>query len=330
VLVATPDRLRCAFARPQAPAARRVDPPGAPDRAPISVPACELTVSSSTSSVPPGLQPLGETPSLRRYVAELWERREFAWAMATGELRSQHMDTALGNVWHLLNPVLLVAVYYLVFDVVLGVSRGVDHFIEFLAIGVLSYQWAQRSITSGAESITKNEGLIRSLQFPRALLPLGTIIKETLAFLPGVVLMLLVVIPREGITPMWALIVPAFVIQVAFNLGAAMFLARVADRFRDTVNLLPFFFRLVFYGSGVIYAVDTRFFDIFAANPWVTWFFVFNPFYAQLSLWRESLMTSQEIQYIEWMWVTAPVWAVVMLVLGVLVFRGGEKEYGRG
>ena len=250
--------------------------------------------------------------------------------MATGELRSQHMDTALGNVWHLLNPILLVAVYYLVFDVVLGVSRGVDHFIEFLAIGVLSYQWAQRSITAGAKSITGNEGLIRSLQFPRALLPLGTIIKETLAFLPGVALMLLVVIPREGITPMWALIVPVFLIQVLFNLGGAMFLARVADKFRDTVNLLPFFFRLVFYGSGVIYAVDQRFFDIFADNPWVMWFFVFNPFYAQLSLWRESLMTSQEIQHIEWMWITAPVWAVVMLVLGVVVFRGGEKEYGRG
>jgi teichoic acid transport system permease protein len=330
VLVAIGDRLRCARVGGQAASTRPDDPRGVTDRTPNSVSACELTVSSSTSSVPPGLQPLGETPSLRRYVGELWERREFAWAMATGELRSQHMDTALGNVWHLLNPILLVAVYYLVFDVVLGVSRGVEHFIEFLAIGVLSYQWAQRSITSGAQSITGNEGLIRSLQFPRALLPLGIIIKETLAFLPGVGLMLLLVIPREGITATWVLIVPAFVIQVCFNLGAAMLLARVADRFRDTVNLLPFFFRLVFYGSGVIYAVDTRFFDIFAANPWVTWFFVFNPFYAQLSLWRESLMTSQDIQYIEWMWITAPVWAVVMLVIGVLVFRGGEKEYGRG
>lgn len=288
-------------------------------------------MSSSASSVPPGLVSLGGNPPLRRYVRDLWSRREFAVATAMGELRSQHMDTALGNVWHLLNPILLVSVYFLVFDVVLGVSRGVDNFIGFLAIGVMSYQWAQRSITAGAKSISGNEGLIRSLQFPRALLPLGVIIKETIAFVPGVVLMLVVVVGTgEGITPDWLLVLPAFALQVTFNLGAALFLARVADRFRDTVNLLPFVFRLVFYGSGVIYAVDTRFFDIFEANPWVVKVFVANPFYAQLSLWREALMTSQDIQLVEWLWVSASAWAVVALVLGFVVFRRGEKEYGRG
>lgn len=286
---------------------------------------------TQSSEVPPGLHALGQTPTLRAYVAQLWDRRQFASAMATGKLRAEHMDTALGNVWHLLNPVLLIGVYYLVFGVILGVDRGVDNFIAFLAIGVLSYQWAQKSITAGAKSITDNEGLIRSLQFPRALLPIGVLIKETIAFLPGVVLMLVVVLAtREGISPNWLLIVPAFLIQVTFNLGAGLLLARVADRFRDTVNLLPFFFRLVFYGSGVIYAVDTRFLEVFQDNPWAVQVFVFNPIYAQLSLWREALMTSQDIQFIERMWVTAPVWALVMLLVGLLVFRGGEKEYGRG
>jgi teichoic acid transport system permease protein len=251
--------------------------------------------------------------------------------MAVGELRSQHMDTTLGNVWHLLNPVLLIAVYYIVFDIILDVSRGVDNFIAFLAIGVLSYQWAVRSITAGAKSIVSNEGLIRSLQFPRALLPVAATIKETISFLPGIVLMFLVVlITGEGFTPNWVLIVPAFVLQVGFNLGGGLLLARAADRFRDTMNLLPFFFRLVFYGSGVIYAVDTRFFDIFADNPWVVRIFIANPFYAQLSLWREALMTSQDIQFIGWLWISAATWSIVMLIVGVLVFRGGEKEYGRG
>ena len=325
------ERLRCVTAGERGRDGPSAGPRGAPDRAPTSVLACEPTVSSSTSNAPPGLIALGETPSLRRYVRDVWERRQFAWAMATGELRAQHMDTALGNVWHLLNPILLIAVYYLVFGVVLGVDRGVENFIAFLAIGVLSYQWAQRSIISGASSISSNEGLIRSLQFPRALLPLGVTIKETLAFLPGVVLMLLVVVMTgEGIRPSWVLVLPAFAIQVVFNLGAGMLLARAADRFRDTVNLLPFFFRLVFYGSGVIYAVDTRFLDIFQAHPWAVQVFVFNPFYAQLSLWRESLMTSQDIQFIERMWITAPAWAVAIFLLGLIVFRGGEKEYGRG
>jgi teichoic acid transport system permease protein len=275
--------------------------------------------------------PLGSTPSLRRYLKQIWERREFAVATATGELRAQHMDTTLGNVWHLLNPVLLISVYYLVFVVILDFTRGIDNFIAFLAIGVVSYQWAQRSITAGAKSITGNEGLIRSLQFPRALLPVGVIIKETLAFFPGVVMMVLVVLATgEGVTVSWLLAIPVFFLQIVFNLGAALLLARWADKFRDTVNILPFFFRLVFYGSGVIYAVDNRLEGVFEDYPWVAQAFVVNPFYSQLSLWREALMVSQPIQFVDWMWVSVVVWALVMLVVGLLVFRAGEKEYGRG
>ena len=291
-------------------------------------------MSSSASTVPPELKPLGGTPPLRRYLRDVWERRQFAWASAVGELRSQHMDTTLGNVWHLLNPILLISVYYLVFGVILQgtVDRGVgDAFIVFLAIGVLSYQWGQRSITAAARSITGNEGLIRSLQFPRALLPVGTILKETLSHLPGVALMMIVaLVYREGVTSNWALIVPIFVLQVTFNLGAGLLLARFADKFRDTINLLPFVFRLGFYGSGVIFLVDQRFWAFFEDYPWTTWVFVANPFYAQLSLWREALMTSLEIQNVGWLWVSASAWAVVTLVAGVIVFRAGEKEYGRG
>lgn len=288
-------------------------------------------MSSSISTVPPDLKPLGSTPSLRRYLREVWDRRQFAWASAMGEVRSQHMDTVLGNVWHLLNPILLIAVYYLVFGVVLDVDRGVgDNILGFIAIGVLTYQLAQRAITSAARSIIGNEGLIRSLQFPRALLPLGTMIKEALSFLPGLlVILVLVVVSGEGVTPAWALMAPVFVLQAIFILGAGMFLARVADRFRDTVNILPFVFRLGFYGSAVIYPVDERF-DVFETYPWISWIFVSNPFYAQISLWRESLMTTYGVDKVPWLWVSASLWAVAALVVGTIVFRAGEKEYGRG
>lgn len=297
---------------------------------PTFLPAYEPTVSSSTSS-PPDLIALGGKPPLRRYLRDIWERRQFAIASAFGELRSQHMDTTLGNVWHLLNPMLLIGVYYLVFDVILNFTRGIENLIGFLAIGVASYQWSQKSITSGAKSISGNEGLIRSLQFPRALLPIGVTIKETLAFFPAVGLMIVVVlVTGEGVTPQWALVVPIFLLQAMFNLGAALFLARVADKFRDTINLLPFVFRLVFYASGVIYAVDNRLEGVFEDHPWVAEAFVINPFYSQLSLWREALMTTQEIQFVGRMWLSVSIWAVAALVLGFLVFRGGEKDFGRG
>lgn len=279
----------------------------------------------------PDLIRLGGTPPLRRYLKELWERREFALTNAMGELRAQHFDTALGNLWHLLSPTLMIAVYYLVFGVILRTDRGVDNFVAFLAIGVFTYHWATRAITGGAKAIVSNEGLIRSLQFPRALLPISTVLQESMAFLSGAVVMVTVVlITGEGITVDWTLVVPVFTLQFLFCLGGAFITARAADRFRDTLNLLPFVFRLAFYASGVLYLVDSRFHTVFEANPWAEQAFLANPFYCLISLWRVALMTSVDLRNVDWMWTSATLWSLGLFILGLLYFRAGEKEYGRG
>ena len=66
------------------------------------------------------LRPLTTVLPARDYLAEMWSRRDFAVALPLEEVRSAHQDTLLGNVWHLANPMLSVAVYYLVFGVMLG------------------------------------------------------------------------------------------------------------------------------------------------------------------------------------------------------------------
>jgi len=287
-------------------------------------------VSTSSSPLPPGLVRLGGTPPFRDYLAQLWSRREFAHETALGELRAQHMDTTLGAIWHLLNPILQVAIYYLIFGLVLRVDHGVDNFIGYLAVGVFVFHWMNRAITGGASTIAGNEGLIRSLQFPRALLPIATVVRETLAFVPGILVMVVVVLlTGEGITVRWLLVPVAFVLGVLFCLGGAFLTARITDLLRDTQNLLPFVFRLVFYMSGVLYVVDSRFHEAFQ-HSWVRAAFIANPFYALLSIWRDALMTSQSIGNLTLLWLSAGTWAIVLAVAGLVVFRAGEKDYGRG
>lgn len=287
-------------------------------------------LSAADADAGAGLSRLGVTPPLGEYLGQVWRRREFAIENAVGELRSEHMDTALGNLWHLLNPILLIVVYYVVFDLILDATRGVTNFIGFLSVGIFAYQWATKAITGGARSIIGNEGLIRSLQFPRALLPASAVIKETVAFLPGIVVMLFVVLATgEGISTSYALVVPVFALQFLFCQGAALLTARASHSFRDTLNVLPFLFRLAFYGSGILYAVDARFHGAFE-QTWVQVVFLVNPFYCIVSLWRDALMTTQVTSHLAWMWLSLTVWSIGLFITGVLVFRAGEWEYGRG
>jgi teichoic acid transport system permease protein len=276
------------------------------------------------------LIPLGRSMPVRVYLRSLWERRQFAISVPLGELRTQHMNTVLGNVWHLLNPMLQVGVYFLIFDLLLNTSRGVENFIAYLAIGVFCFGYMQRSIRACASSIVNNEGLIRSLSFPRAILPISAVVRETIAFWPAVVLMtVLAAVTGEGVRWTWLAIVPWTVLMAIFSLGAGLILARLTDRLQDVDNVLPFLFRLAFYMSGILYA-----FERFVPDAYMNWLpiIALNPFYAFISHMRHALMSTYgaDPAVDPWLWPSALLYPVVFLVFGFLYFRAGEQRYGRG
>lgn len=263
-------------------------------------------------------------PPVATYLREIWDRREYLARVPLDDLRAQNFNTVLGNVWHLLNPTLQIGVYYLVFGVLLGTDRGIDNFLTFLAAGVFTYQFTQKSATRGASAITGNEGLIRSIRFPRAILPLTTAITELFAYLPALLVLYVVALATgEPIRATWVL-VPLLIVpvQLLFNLGLAFFTARAADLFRDVQNLLPFVFRIVFYLSGILYSVEAR-----VETPRLRTLFTLNPIYAFASLVRSAVLgLPLNVAHI---W-SALGWTTALLLLGFLWFRAGEHTYGRG
>ena len=263
---------------------------------------------------------------VRRGVAEeirgVWQRREFIGEMAFDGLRAANMNTLLGNFWHVLNPVLSIFVYWLIFDQVLDVSRGVDNFITFLAAGIFFYQLTVRSITAGGRSILSNGGLLRAIWFPRIVLPVTTIVQETIAHLAAFVVMLAVLLAGgEDPALRWLLVVPFLVVQLAFNLGGALITARLSNRFADIQNFLPFFFQLVFYSSGILFLFENRI-ESETAQRIVD----FNPIYGMVTTYRWMLLDMSFNQAAFWSFCG---WAVALLLLGFMIFRRGESEYGR-
>lgn len=276
------------------------------------------------------LQRLGQRSSVTSYVRQIWQRRQFAFAIAGGELRGQNMDTVLGNLWHVLNPLLLALIYYLIFGVLLDITRGtIANVAGFIVVGVFVFHYSQKTIMSGAKAISDNEGLIRSIRFPRALLPLSVVLGQAVAILPALAVML-VVVTATGETPQpaWVLMPALLVVQTVFNVGASFVVARFADRFRDVQQVLPYMFRLLFYASGVLYPV-TRF---ISEDSTLRWLFDLNPFYVWVSLWRGPLMPSEgDIPTFDpYLATVGVVWALVLLVGGFFYFRAGEESYGRG
>jgi teichoic acid transport system permease protein len=269
-----------------------------------------------------GLSRLSVTPRTLDYLRDVWSRRYYAWMVPLGDWRAQHLNTLLGNLWHLLNPIFFIAVYYLVFGVLIGTKQGVDHFITYLAIGLFVFRYTQTSVETGATSIVGNEGLIRSIYFPRVLLPISSVVYQALVFLPSlIVIFAIALLDGVGLHFSWLLIAPLVGWQGLFNLGGACYAAPITERFRDFPQILSHFFRALFYVSAVMYSVPSLVQSKFAQK-----LFNLNPMYAYITVARSCIFGKAPPTACL---VSIAAWTSILLVSGFSFFRAAEHTYGR-
>ncbi len=283
-----------------------------------------MTTASDATRSAPELRDVHETERLGRYLDGIWERRSYIWYVAQAELRSRQVNDVLGNLWYLLTPVISIAIYYLIFGLILGIDRGVGNLILFLSVGVFLFQFTQRATTASSLSIIRNVGLIKAFSFPRAILPITTTLVETLASATSF-LVIFAVAFLTGQPPrwQWVLLVPIVAVQSVFNLGLGMVVARATAHVRDVQQVLPFIFRLLFYGSGVIFNVSAY----AEGNRTMEILFALNPLYCFISVARWAILDGYEV--LPEMLIFGSLWTVGLLIFGFLWFRAGEGSYSR-
>jgi teichoic acid transport system permease protein len=259
------------------------------------------------------------------YLRAMWARRDLAWALPMEEVRAAHQNTLLGNIWHLANPLLSVGVYYLVFATLLNVNRGIDNYILWLTIGVFAFNLTNKCLLGGATAISSNQGLMRSIRFPRALLPVSVIVSKLLTFgFELGVLGALAVLTGESISSRWLLLPLVVGIHSAFNLGGAFIAARLNDSFRDVQQIIPFILRLLQYLSGVMFPLG-QFLGSTQQSGLLITLVRLNPLVAILDLYRwvflGTAVTAGEV-------IRLLVTTAVTLLFGFYFFRSAETRYG--
>lgn len=271
-----------------------------------------------------GLTKTGARPALPVYLRALWHRRHFALTLAMSKAYARNQHSYLGQLWAVLTPMLWAGVYLLVFGLLLNTSRGVGNFAGFLVVGVFLFRFSASAITAGSGSITRNQSLITSLQFPRALLPAAIVLAELLALVPALVV-LLVIVPLTGepVTWRWLLFPAAVLLQWLFGTGVAFVAARLVAQVRDVANIIPFVTRALLYVSGVFFSISH-----YAGSSWLGQALSYQPVAVYLQLGRSCLLTDVTAPTATWLWGIG--WAVLALVLGFVWFWRGEERYGRG
>jgi teichoic acid transport system permease protein len=282
--------------------------------------------SATTGATPPapGLQRAGARLPVGEYVQRLWQRRWFVAAYSTASNAVGYERSFLGQAWQLLTPLLNILVYYLIFGLLLHTSRGVPNYIGFLTVGVFFFGFCSSALTAGSKAITQNLGLVRALQFPRAVLPISTTLVALLQLLYSLFVMVpILLLTGAPIRLQWLELVPTIALEAMFGLGLAFIAARMGARVPDTSQVLPFIARVWMYMSGVMYSV-TRFTNGHA--QWIGFLLTHNPGYVYMTLARHALIPGNPVS--PSMWLSAFAWAVGVLVMAFLYFWRGEESYG--
>jgi ABC-type polysaccharide/polyol phosphate export permease len=211
-----------------------------------------------------GLPPLGS------YLRELWRRREFALELSRTDLRSQHFNTLFGQLWLLLNPLLLACVYFVLVDILRARTGGVAFFAHLMA-ALFAYHFVTDAIRQAVRSVTGGGRLILNTAFPRLLLPGASVITAFKRFLSTIVIFVPVFILADlPVGPHLLWLLPVFALFALLAIGISALVASLQVYFRDLKNFLQYGLRMWLYASPILYfaaEVPDRYQFLLLLNP---------------------------------------------------------------
>jgi ABC-type polysaccharide/polyol phosphate export permease len=259
-----------------------------------------------------GLPPMGH------YLGLVWKRREFALELSRTTMRAKHFDTAFGQLWLLLNPLLLGAVYFLLIDLIRQHPRPIAFFAHLLG-GLFLYQVLQTGATEGSTAVVRGGGLILNTAFPRTLLPLASMATSFKRFLPTMLVWLVIHFAAGGhlsIQMLWG--IPIVIQVTVFATGVSMFCAAAQVYFRDLSSFLPYVLRIWMYISPILYQWNE-------VPAHIRHWLLLNPMASMLANWSTVLNQGKppdpNLLFI------GTAWAIFGLLFGALFFISRERDF---
>lgn len=250
-------------------------------------------------------------------IKSLYSYRELLKTSVNKDITGKYKHSFLGIIWSFLNPLLQIAVYALVFQIIL--KSDIENYAVYLCCGLIPWQYFSNVVIRGANTILDNGNIVKKVYFPREILPLSVVTSEGINFLISSIIIIGFVI-FGGIGLSWNLLwYPVILlIQYVVLLGISMIVSSISVYFRDLLHLLGIFVQLLFYATPIVYSINNV-----PAN--LQWLVKINPMSyiidAYRSIFYNKTMPSEKGLLI------ALVMGLVLCVIGFFTFKKLEKRF---
>jgi len=204
-------------------------------------------------------------------LGDVWGYRELLYFLVWRDVKVRYKQAALGVTWVVLQPVLLMTLYSIIFGRFLNAPSHGAPYSAFVLAALMPWQLFAIALSQSGNSLVTNQQLVTKIHFPRILLPVSAVLAGFVDFAASFVV-LMVVLATHGIAPtVHILLLPAFLLlAVIAALSVGILLAALNARYRDVQHLLPTLTQFWFFATPIAYAstlVPDRWRLVLGLNP---------------------------------------------------------------
>jgi lipopolysaccharide transport system permease protein len=252
---------------------------------------------------------------------EVWDYRELLWFLTWRDVSIRYKQAVLGVAWAVIQPVLTMLVFTLVFNRGLGVKSPDPAlpYAVFSMSGLLIWNYFNSGLSRAANCLVGGSHLITKVYFPRLVLPISGVTAGIVDFLIAFVV-LLILMGALGIAPVWTIVfVPLFVLLTMLTaLALGLWLSALNVLYRDFQYIVPIFLSLLMFVSPVIYPIDQL------PEGWIQTLFSLNPMTGAIGGFRWALLGQAWPG--DYLWIGTAI-VLVLLFGGLFFFKRIERVF---
>jgi lipopolysaccharide transport system permease protein len=202
---------------------------------------------------------------------ELIEYRDLFYFIVWRDIKVLYAQSILGFLWAILQPLVQIVIFTIVFGKVAKISTEGIPYILFSTVAIIPWTYMSQTITQSSQSLVTGQTMLGKIYFPRIIYPLTSVLARLVDF--GIsLIILLVVMFYYRVFPTWNLFFfPLFFIfMITIPAGSGMWLSALAIRFRDVKFAMPFIVRMLIYTAPIVYSASSipeKYRIIYSLNP---------------------------------------------------------------
>jgi lipopolysaccharide transport system permease protein len=191
-------------------------------------------------------------------LSDIWHYRELLFFLAWRDVKIRYKQTVLGVLWALLQPLMLMIIFSVLFGRIAGLPSDGIPYPVFAYAGVLAWTFFAAALASSGNSLVSSANLITKVYFPRLIIP-GAAVGAAVVDLFFSFVLLVPLMAYYKIVPHWQmlLLVPLVVLLMLLALGVGMWMSALNVKYRDVRFALPFITQIWFFLTPVIYPISS-------------------------------------------------------------------------